>query len=540
MPKVLITDKLSEQGLSIIEEVAEIIYEPGMSPEKIKEIIKDCDGMLIRSGTQVTEEILQACSSKMKVIGRAGVGVDNINLKVATEKGIIVVNSPDGNTIAAAEQTISLMTSLARYISPADSSLKSGKWNRNNFIGVELRNKILGIIGLGKIGSHVAKIANAIGMKVYAFDPMASKEKAKSLNILLVDDINEIWTQSDFISLHVPKTDKTVNLINKEVINKMKSTVRIINCARGGVVNERDISEALKENKIAGIAIDVFEQEPITPDNFLLQIIKEDEKLAKKIILTPHLGACTEEAQINVAIDVAREIKNILSGKFAKNAVNLSGLNNSGISELNIYMNLCELLGSFLFQFSNGTKPKSLAIKVSGEELINKNIEPLVLSAVKGFLSSKLESITLVNARLISKERNINIISTKINEKTNYSDEIFVEAQYENEIFSIGGTLEKNKELVITQLNEYNFFLRPSKNILLSIHKDKPGIIAQISKLLGEKNINISGMTLSRKNSGKDAMMMCSTDEFINSNMLEQIKNISYINQAKNIKLKIL
>ena len=485
--------------------------------------------MLVRSGTQVTKEIIQACSSKMKIIGRAGVGVDNIDVQSATEKGIIVVNSPDGNTTAAAEHTFALMISMARFIPSADKSIKSGKWDRKSFIGVELRNKNLGIIGLGKIGSKVAEMALACGMKIFAFDPLATKERAKSLGVSLVEDINQIWTESDFISLHVPKNEKTVNLINKNSISKMRDGVRIVNCSRGGVINEEDITEAVKSGKVAGIALDVFDQEPVRQDSPLFS-------LGDKAVLTPHLGACTEEAQINVAIDVAQQIKEVLTGGFATNSVNLSGLK-SNIQNLDAYMGLCKILGKFLDQYAgDNTRPKALNIRVTGD-LAKENIEPLILSVLSGFLSQKVESATLVNARKIAKEKSLKIIEQKIEEQANYSEEITIELETEEKNFAISGILENKKLPVITSLNKRKFFLNPTEHMLLTLHNDQPGVIAKIGSVLAKNNININGMALGRKSIREEALMVCTVDEPISNNILEEIRKLSETLKASYIKL---
>ncbi len=531
MSKVLITDALSEEGLKILRECSEVIYEPGMKADKIKEVIKDCSAMLVRSGTQVTKEIIDACSSEMKIIGRAGVGVDNIDVEAATQKGIIVVNSPDGNTTAAAEHTFALMMSLARFIPNAHESMKKGEWERKKFTGIELRNKNLGIIGLGKIGSKVAQMAQGACMKVYAFDPMLSREKAESLNIELVDNLDEIWTNCDFISLHVPKTPKTANLINKDSIAKMKDGVRIINCSRGGVVNEADLADAVEKGKVAGAAIDVYDKEPPDKDHPLLRV-------ADKIIMTPHLGAATEEAQINVAIDVALQIKEVLTGGFVSNAVNISGINSATISVLAPYMNLCRILGCFLAQYAGQVRIENLTVKVNGE-LAKQDIEPLILSSLIGFLSSCLEGVTLVNVKSLAKERNIKITESKLSEKTDYSEEISLELQTDNKKFYISGILENKKIPVIIKLNGRSFFLVPSEHMLLTLHNDRPGVIAKIGSVLANNNINISGMALGRKGVKEEALMICSIDETISDNVLEEIKKASYVEKAAYIKLKL-
>lgn len=523
MPKVLVTDPLSELGLNILKEAAEVIYEPGMSPDKIKEVIGDCDGMLVRSGTTVTEDILNSTTSKMKIIGRAGVGVDNINVDIATKKGIIVVNSPDGNTTAAAEHTVSMMMSLTRNIPKAHESMFTGKWDRKSFTGVELRGKTLGIIGLGKIGSKVAQTAKAIGMKLIAYDPFASQAHAESLKATLYEDINEIWKQSDFITLHIPKTPQTANLVNTETISLMKDGVRIINCARGGVINEADLAEALKSGKVAGAALDVFDQEPINQDNPLL-------KLKDKVILTPHLGAATEEAQINVAVDVAEQIKTVLNGGFATSAVNLRGLHHSKITGFTHYMQLAYILGRFLAEFGGIVKTNSFQVEASGK-LTEEDLSPLVLSSLSGFLSASTDGVSLVNAKLYAEDRKIQVSESKLQNTS--ADEIIVKIKTEDgQEMKVSGTLHEDKKCIITGLQQHRFFLQPYEHMLITCHQDKAGAIAKITKVLGDNNINISGLIVRRQEVGKDALLICGIDEKLNNNILAELNNIDEIDKS--------
>ncbi len=531
MLKVLVTDPLSELGLEILKEVAEVNYSPGLSESEIIKIIPEYSALLVRSGTKVTKEIITACSSKMKIMGRAGVGVDNIDMEPATQKGIIVVNSPDGNTTAAAEHAIALMFSLARLIPPADLSTKAGEWKRSKFLGVELQNKVLGVVGLGKIGSKLAQIAQAVGMHIYAYDPMVSETRAESLNIKLVE-LEEIWKQSDFITLHIPKTPQTINLINKETIAQMKPEVRIINCARGGVINEKDLAEAIKEGKIAGAALDVFVNEPLEADSPLRDLKDFDTK----IILTPHLGASTEEAQVNVAIDVAEQIRDVLKGGFARSAVNLPSLRGAAIEELKAHLELCSLLGALLGQFAGSARPNQLNFEVSGE-LTKKEIGSLALASMQGFLGQKIEGVTFVNANLLAQERGIKIVESKSLNKTDYSEEITLELKTDKGDFQVGGTLQNGKIPTITRLNQYKFLVTPTKYMLLTLHNDKPGVIAQISKLLGDNDINISGMALGRKDVRTEALMICTLDDPILEDILQKIKALDEVIKAACISL---
>lgn len=517
MPKVLITDPLSEDGLNILKEVAEVIHEPGMPIDRIKEIIPTCDAMLVRSGTQVTKEIIEACSASMKIIGRAGVGVDNIDVKSATDKGIIVVNSPDGNTTAAAEHTLSLMMSLARNIAPANQSIKNNEWTRSKFTGVELSSKNIGIIGLGKIGTKVAEVCKALGMKIFAFDPFASAEKAKQMGIELVDDLDIIWSKADFITLHVPKTPQTANLINKDTFQKMKKSVLIINCSRGGVVNEADLAEALKNKDIAGAALDVFDEEPVSPNNPLLS-------LGDDVLLTPHLGAATAEAQINVAVDVAEQIKQVLQGGFATSAVNLQSLRGLNLHGLSLHMKLSVVLGAFLQQIAGSIKPESLTLEVAGD-FAERDVEPLMLAAVQGYLSQNIENVSLVNAKDIAKDRGIKLCQSQIS-KSSHSEELTLSIQTQDgSKHSVSGIVQ-DQEPIITGVDECKFFLQPYEHMLITVHDDRPGIVAKVASVFAENSINISGLVVRHIASTQQAIMICGVEEAIPADLIEQVQSV--------------
>ncbi|HEY9885717.1 MAG TPA: phosphoglycerate dehydrogenase, partial [Vampirovibrionales bacterium] len=415
---------------------------------------------------------------------------------------------------------------------PADASMKSGKWQRKKFLGIELRKKVLGVIGLGKIGSKVARVAQSLGMEILAFDPVVTEDKAKSLNIKLVD-LEEIWAKSDFITLHVPKIPQTVNLINKNTISKMKHEVRIVNCARGGIVNEADIAEALTNGRIAGAALDVFDAEPISEDSPLLKL---DPETAKKVVLTPHLGASTEEAQLNVAIDVAEQIRDVLNGKFARSAVNLPGFRGLDVEEIKSHLNLCVMLGKFMDQYSSG-RINELNIRFRGKLSERKDLNPLALAVTKGFLSNKLENVSFVNANKLAKEKGIKVLETRSSGNCDYSEEVELKIKSDQGEFQVVGTLQSGQLPIITKLNEYSFFVPPSEHMLLTLHHDRPGVIAKISAILGKEEINISGMALSRKTERSEALMICNLDQAISENALKQIKELSEIEKSAYISL---
>jgi len=331
MTKVLITDPIDQTGIDILSKVAQVDQKIGISNSELASIIKDYDALMIRSGTQVTEEIINS-SIKLRIIGRAGVGVDNVDVKAAKQKGVLVVNSPGGNTIAAAEHTIAMMLALSRNIPIANSSTLLGKWERKKFVGNELYKKKLGVVGLGKIGAHVAKVANALGMEVYGYDPFVSTERAQQIQVKL-SELEDLFQQSDYVTLHLPRTPETENLVNMEVLKNMKSSSKLINCARGGLIDEEALAEALNKSLIAGAAIDVFSKEPLESNSPLL-------KVEKNLILTPHLGASTREAQENVAVDVAEQIRDVLLGLSARTAVNIPGLSPDIIDSLKPHLQL--------------------------------------------------------------------------------------------------------------------------------------------------------------------------------------------------------
>lgn len=526
MAKVLVTDKLEKSGLDILKQVADVDYKPGISHDELKDIIKDYDALLVRSGTQVTREIIAACGPNMKIIGRAGVGVDNIDLEAATEKGIIVVNSPEGNTIAAAEHTIAMMMSMARLVPQADNSIKKGEWKRANFVGFELYNKVLGVVGLGKIGGRVAFIAKSMGMKIIAYDPFVSKEYVEKNGFELVD-LDEIWKRSDIITFHIPKTSETANLLNKNVINKCKKGVRIVNCARGGIINEADLAEAIKSGYVAGAAFDVFEEEPVK-DSPLLH-------LNNKVVLTPHLGANTEEAQLNVAIDVAEQIKDVLCGGLAKSAVNLPALKPEVIAEVKPFMNIGVHLGTIAAQLVTG-KIQEIHIEARGE-LSKKNTEPINVAVLKGVLSCSVEGVNFVNAMHIAKLRGIKIVESKTADTIDYVEELKILLKTEKEETAIAGTVLANGMPVIVQLGDYSMNAYPAEHMLFTKHMDQPGMIAQVSTILWKEGINISSMHVGREGPRKMSVMILNVDDPISQEIVKKVSKIEGIKEAKYVRL---
>jgi D-3-phosphoglycerate dehydrogenase len=355
MPKVLVSDPIDQAGIDILSQVAQVDVQTKLSPEELVKAIPEYDALMIRSGTQVTQAVIEA-GKQLKIIGRAGVGVDNVDVPTATRRGIVVVNSPEGNTIAAAEHALAMMLSLSRHIPAADKSVKEAQWNRKAFTGVEVYKKTLGVVGLGKIGAHVATVARAMGMKLLAYDPFISSERADQLGCRLVD-LDLLLREADYITLHLPKTPETANLINEKTLATMKPTARIINCARGGIINEADLAAAVSSGKIAGAALDVYAQEPLGESPL--------RDLGRAVVLTPHLGASTAEAQVNVAIDVAEQIRDVLLGLPARSAVNIPGLRADVMEQLRPYLQLAENLGNLVGQLAGG-RVESLNVQNAG------------------------------------------------------------------------------------------------------------------------------------------------------------------------------
>ena len=456
MVNVLVLDNVDLAGVEILKEHFSVDVINAINPDELQGIIKNYDALVVRSQTKVTENIINA-GDRLKVIGRAGVGVDNIDVGAATRKGIVVVNSPDGNTVAAAEHTLALIMSLARYIPSANQSLKNGEWKRKEYTGVELYNKVLGIIGLGRIGSHIARVCKAMGMKLIAFDPYINKKIADEIGVEVVE-LEQLFTEADFITIHVPLTAETKNLINKDSMKKMKNSVRIVNCSRGGIINESDLVEALENNVIGGAALDVFAQEPLTDSQL--------QKVQEKLIITPHLGASTQEAQINVAIDVAEQITSVLNGEGVKNAVNLPGMEVP--PELKPYLGIAVKIGSFVGQLSNAQNIKNIEIKYQGE-LASKNIKPLTVAVIKGILSPILkETVNYVNATTVAKDRGINVEEIKSSEETNYKCMITVRATFEHGSNLVSGTIVSDQEERIVQIDEYNISFMPEGKLLVT------------------------------------------------------------------------
>ncbi len=528
MTKVLITDPIDQTGIDILSQVAQVDQRIGIPNSELASIIKDYDALMIRSGTQVTEEIINS-SSKLRIIGRAGVGVDNVDVKAATQKGVLVVNSPGGNTIAAAEHTIAMMLALSRKIPIANSSTFSGNWERKKFVGNELFKKKLGVVGLGKIGTHVAKVANALGMDVYGYDPFVSTERAQQLQVKL-SEIDILFKESDYITLHLPRTSETENLVNMKVLQSMKSNSKLINCARGGIIDEEALAEALNKSLIGGAAIDVFSEEPLNSNSPLL-------KVDKNLILTPHLGASTREAQENVSVDVAEQIRDVLLGLSARTAVNIPGLSPDIMDSLKPHLQLAETMGLLISQLSGG-KMQKLEVKLQGE-FVQHPSKPLIIASLKGLLSKALgDRINYVNASLEAESRGISVIENKDEARPEFASGSLQLTTYgDNGEHSVAGSIFADGELRIISIDQYPVNVSPSRFMLVTRHRDMPGIIGKLGSLLGDHNVNIASMQVGRKIVRGEAVMVLSIDDPIPNNLLESILKVDGITSANPVTL---
>jgi len=519
--RILVADPIAEEGIQILRSAAHVDVKTKLQPEQLKAIIADYDALVVRSQTKVTSEVIEA-GKKLKVIGRAGVGIDNIDVQAATRKGIVVVNAPTGNIIAAAEHTIALMLALARNVPQANSQLKSGKWQREEFVGTEIRNKTLGIIGLGNVGSEVAKRAQAFEMRVIAHDPFVSQDYAHNLKVELVS-LEQLLAEADFITLHVPLTAGTRKLIGPKELAKLKPSARIINCARGGLVDEEALVQAIRAGRLAGAAFDVFDHEPITDS----PLFKED-----KIIVTPHLGASTVEAQTSVAKDVAAEVLAVLQGQFSKYAVNAPHV----APELVPFIKVAVTIGNLASQLMEG-QISSTHIKYSGA-VSNYDCNPIKTALISGLLQQASEErINLVNVGLIAAQHGLRISEEKQAMCQNYANLLTLEVNTNMGTTVISGTI-RNGDAHIVRVNDFWMDIVPTGGYFLFCdHLDRPGLVGSIGNITGKADINISSMHLSRLQPRGKALMILALDESLREEQLQEIRALPGVYSAKTVRL---
>ncbi|MBN1621149.1 MAG: phosphoglycerate dehydrogenase [Endomicrobiales bacterium] len=495
------------------------------TPEQFKELIANYDGLLIRSGVKVTADIIGAAKN-LKFIGRAGTGVDNVDIPAATQKGIVVANVPGGNTISAAEHTVGLILALARNIPQAYQSLKGKKWDRKSFVGTELQGKVLGLVGLGRIGREVAQRMISFGMKVIAHDPFVSSDFVKSLGIEL-KSLDEVYGESDYISIHSPLNDNTRGMINKEAMKKMKKGIRIINCARGPIINEKDLSEAIKEGHVKGAAIDVFAKEP--PEDWT---IVESEN----VVVTPHLAASTEEAQVKIAQEMSGVVIDYFTKGLIRNGVNVPALDWESYKKIEPYIDLAERIGTFQSQVIEGGII-SAEIEYAGD-IINLNTNPVMIGYLKGLLSKILDiPVNFVNAPVLAKERGIKVKEIRTQEIEDFTSLITAKVKTDKDELVVSGTLFGHKNPRFVRIRGLNVDVIPRGSILMLTNIDRPGVIGHIGSMLGKNNINIAEMQVGRKEIGGEAVTIVNVDNRVTPDMLSQVSNFSGITKVKYIEL---
>ncbi len=521
MPKVLISDDLSERAAQIFRERGiEAVVETGLGEDELAARVDRYDGLAVRSATRVTARILEAARN-LKVVGRAGIGVDNIDVDAATQQGIVVMNTPFGNSITTAEHAIALMLALARDLPAANASTQAGKWEKKRFLGVEITGKTLGLIGAGNIGSVVANRAQGLKMRVVAYDPFLSAERARDLGIEKVE-LDEVYKRADFITLHVPLTEQTRGLIGKKAFAKMKPGVRLINCARGGIVVEKDLLQALESGRVAGAALDVFEVEPATEN----PLFGRDD-----VIATPHLGAATTEAQEKVAAQIAEQMSDYLLTGAVTNALNMPAVTAEEAPRLRPYMALAELLGSFAGQLTE-TGLKAFRVEFEGH-VAALNTKPIMAAALTGLLRPLLDSVNMVSAPVIARERDIRCTEVRRDEPVDYETLVRITVTTERMSRSVAGTLFGGTRPRIVEIKGIPIEAEIGPHMLYITNRDKPGVIGDLGRTLGEAQVNIATFHLGRADQGGDAIALLQVDQPVGRELLDRLSSLSNVIQAK-------
>lgn len=525
--KILISDNLSPLGVDLLRqhEQFQIDFKPGLPPDELKNIIGEYQGLIVRSETKVTPEII-AAADNLKVIGRAGTGVDNINVPAATARGIVVMNAPGGNSVTTAEHTISLLMSLARKIPQAHGKLKNGKWDKKSFMGTELANKTLGIIGLGSIGKIVAARAQGLAMKVLAYDPFITKDVAARAGIEL-GTLDEIFGRADFITVHTPMTEETKGIIGQAAFAKMKDGVRIINCARGGLVDEKALYDAIKAGKVAGAALDVFEKEPVPTDHPLLTL---DE-----VVVTPHLGASTHEAQDSVAVQVSETVANYLLTGAITGAVNVPAVSAEALQTIQPYLTLGEKLGQFQAQVFN-QRVSEVQINYSGD-VAELDVQPITQAILTGLLKGVSARVNQVNASVIAEERGLRVTEAKARAAQDFASLIEVVMRNEEAESRVAGTIFGRGEQRIVAIDSYRLDALPEGQMLIVRNDDQPGVVGRVGTFLGEHQINIAQLYLSRNKAGGTAMSLYQVDSALDAATLDELSKVPHVLSVKQISL---
>lgn len=524
MPKVLIADKMSSEAeAALLARGVEVDYKPGLTPEELKAILSEYDGVAIRSATKLTAELIEA-ATRLKVIGRAGIGVDNVNIPAASKRGVIVMNAPFGNATTTAELTVALALAAARHIPAATASTRAGKWEKNGFMGRELAHKTLGIIGTGNIGSLVVERFLGLKMRVVAYDPFISQQRAEDLGVTLAPTLDEFWPLIDVLTVHTPLIPATRHIVNADAFAKMKDGVIIINCARGGIIDEVALYNALKSGKVFAAGLDVFEKEP-AKENPLFEL--------DNVVFTPHLGASTQEAQVKVAVQIAEQIADYLLKGTVQNALNIPAVSEGELSTLRPYLNLADKLGTTLGQLTeSGIKRVEILFEGEASAL---NRKPIINTVLNSLLSPMLESgVNLVNAPLIAEERGIEVVeASRRHSSKGFTSAIAVTITTERRERCITGTLLYGKEPRIVAMNNIPIEATPEGNLLFVANNDAPGLIGRVGTLLGDAGINIANFHLGRKEVGGRAIAFINVDQDVPSAIMEQLRTLQNVLEVK-------
>lgn len=525
--KVLVSDKLADVGIKMFEEAEgiEVDVNVGLAPEELKAIIGDYEALVIRSATKVTGEIIKA-ASRLKVIGRAGIGLDNVDIPAATKQGIAVMNTPEGNVVTTAEHAIAMMLALSRNIPQGTASLKAARWEKKHLQGKEIFNKTLGVLGYGRIGSIVADRARGLKMQVIVHDPYVNKALVEQAGFEVVS-LEDLYRRSDYITVHVPKLKETINLVNKEAFDRMKPGVMIIHCARGGIVNEKDLTEALRTGKVGGAALDVFETEPPGPSP-LFEF--------NNVICTPHLGASTAEAQTNVAVAVAEQIIRYLQTGTIINAVNVPSVTGDLLAKLRPYLSLAERMGSLQAQLAEGAI-QEVTIMYSGD-FVGLDMAPVTTAALKGLLSLFLkDEVNFINAPVIAKERGIRVVESRSVETEDYTNLVTMNAAAAEGSNTVSGTIFGKHEPRIVRINNFRLEVIPEGHLLLIHNVDKPGAIGSIGTVLGKHNVNIARMYVGQEKDGGRNVIFLDTDTPVAPETLEELQALPLIKSVTPLEL---
>jgi D-3-phosphoglycerate dehydrogenase / 2-oxoglutarate reductase len=521
MPKVLISDQMDPKAAEIFRaRGVEVDEKPGLTRDELKAIIGDYDGLAIRSATKVTADVLDAATN-LKVVGRAGIGVDNVDIPAASARGVVVMNTPFGNSITTAEHAIALMFALARELPQADASTQAGKWEKNRFMGVELTNKVLGLIGAGNIGSIVADRAIGLKMKVIAYDPFLTPERAIDLGIEKVD-LNDLLARADFITLHTPLTDQTRNILSREALARTKKGVRIINCARGGLIDEQALKEALESGQVAGAALDVFTEEPAKTSPLFG---------TPGFVATPHLGASTTEAQVNVAIQVAEQMADFLNTGGVTNALNVPALSAEEAPKLRPYMELAQELGALVGQLE-GRRLKSIAIEVEGAAA-SLNQKPITSAVLAGLMQSYSATVNMVNAPVLAKERGLDVREVRHDREGDYHTLVRVTVRTPDGDKSVAGTLFSNSAPRLVEIFGIRVEAELTGEMIYIVNDDQPGFIGRLGTTLGEAGVNIGTFNLGRQAAGGEAVALISVDSHVEPAVLKRLQALPGVRAVK-------